>query len=64
MKYSKQFADKGYSLSKFSGSDTRRDDPASESFADHFRYYAALDGVLVEKFKRLADAGQWIQFHG
>ena len=55
--YQTEFENKGHSLEKFVTSDTRRIGPDCI-----YKYYAAKDGRLVEKFEDIKDAGLWIEF--
>ena len=57
LRHEKRFESKGYNLEKFLNSDTRR----IESDGTIYKYYAAQDGRIVEKFENSADAGQWIE---
>lgn len=56
--YQTEFQGKGFTLSKFMESDTRR----IGSEGEVFKYYAAMDDRLIEKFEGIKDAGQWIEF--
>ncbi len=57
LRHSKEFEGKGYELSRFTNDDTRR-----IGNDEIYKYYAAKDGMLKEKFTDLVEAAKWIEF--
>lgn len=57
LRHEKRFNEQGYSLDKFTTSDTRRINP----MGGISKYYASKDGILIKGFEDAVEAGEWIE---